>query len=98
MKETYHDKQQKIIIDSSANKLNVSLETADWLFKRQEEILKQMREDLKEESNMFSSEHIHNKVLTLTSEHPYYEDHFERNSKLRFIHLVKVIEIRKKNW
>ena len=66
------------MIDSSANELKVSRETADQLFKRQEESLKNMREDLHEKSNMFSSEHIQNEVLTLTSEHPSSADKFER--------------------
>ena len=30
---------------------------------------------------MFSSEHIRNEVLIITSEHPYSEDHFERKFK-----------------
>ena len=30
------------------------------------------------ESNMFSSEHLQNEVLTITSEHPYYEYNSER--------------------
>ena len=34
------------MIDSSANELNVSRETYDQTFKRQEEIMKQMRDDL----------------------------------------------------
>ena len=38
-----------------------------------------MREDLKENSNMISSEHIKNGVLNITSEHPSSEYHFERN-------------------
>ena len=37
-----------------------------------------MREFLKERSNMFSSEHIQNKVLTVTSENLSSVDHFER--------------------
>ena len=78
MIETYHDKQHRIMINSSANKLNVSRETADQLYKTQEEILNQLREDLKEKSNMFSSEHIQNEVLTLTSKHTSSEDKFER--------------------
>ena len=49
-------------------------------------------------SSIFSSEHIQNEVITLTSEHTYYDDHFERNSKLIFIHLVKVLKNKKKNW
>ena len=55
MRETYHDKQHKIMVDSSANKLKVSRETADQLYNRQEDILQNMREDLKEKSSMFSS-------------------------------------------
>ena len=31
----------------------------------------------KEESNMLYSEHIENEDITLTSETPYYENHFE---------------------
>ena len=81
MIETCHNKQHKIIIDSSANELKVSRETADQLFKRQEESLKNMREDLHEKSNMFSSEHIQNEVLTLTFEHPSSADKFERKSQ-----------------
>ena len=46
------------MIDSSANELKVSRETADQIFLRQVKSLKHMREDLKEKSNMFSSEHF----------------------------------------
>ena len=53
------------MIDSSANELNMSQETYDQLFKRQEDCLQQIIEDLKEKSNMFSSEHIQNKAITL---------------------------------
>ena len=62
----------------------MSLETSDQLFKRQEEILKQMREELKEKSNMFSSEHIENKVLTIiTCENTSLEYHFESKFQAR---------------
>ena len=47
----YHDKQQKMMIDSSANELNASQETSDKQFKIQEDSLMQMREDLKEKIN-----------------------------------------------
>ena len=61
-----------------------------------------MREDLKEKSNMFSSEHIENKVLTTICEHPSSEYHFEskvlanislsdqKNEKLIIIDRVQV--------
>ena len=32
---------------------------------------------------MLSSEHIKNKVLTITSEHPYSEDQFERKFQVK---------------
>ena len=35
------------------------------------------------ESNMFSSEHIQNEVLTVASENPSYEDNFERKFQAR---------------
>ena len=40
--------------------------------------MEHMREELKEKSNMLSSEHIQNKVLTLTFEHPSSVNQFER--------------------
>ena len=43
----------------------MSRETYDQLFKIQEDSLQQIREDLKEKTNTFSSEHIQNKVITL---------------------------------
>ena len=43
LRETYPNKKQKIIIDSSSNELKVSQEKAGQLFKRQEYILQQMR-------------------------------------------------------
>ena len=65
MRETYHDKQHKIMIDSSANELQVSWDTAEQIFRRQEDSLQQMREDLKLKSSMFSSEHIQTEVINL---------------------------------
>ena len=62
MLETYHDKQHKIVIDSSANELKVPRETDYQFLKRQEEILKQMRDDLDEISKMSSSEHFERKI------------------------------------
>ena len=80
LREIYHEKQHKIMIDSSPNKLEVSRETSDHLFKIQEYSIQQMRKYLKEKSNMFSSENIQNKVIIL------------RNPKLRFLHLIKVLK------
>ena len=65
LRETYHYKQHKIVIDLSANELKVSRDTAGQLFKRQEDILQHMREELKEKSNMLSSEYIQYNVITL---------------------------------
>ena len=69
--------------------------TIDWFFIQRTEVvtrnnsyffktrknLQQLREYLKSKSNMFSSEHIQNEVLTITSEHPYSEDHFYSKSQ-----------------
>ena len=44
------------MIYSSANELKVSQEKYYRIFERQEEIMKKMREDLEEKSNMFLSE------------------------------------------
>ena len=52
-RDTYHNKQHKINIDSSSNELQVSRQRADHIFKRQEYSLHQMREDLREKSSMF---------------------------------------------
>ena len=52
---------KKIMIDSSANELNLSRETADQRFERKEESLKHMREYLKENLSIFSSEHFKSK-------------------------------------
>ena len=45
--------------------------------------MQQLREYLKEKSNMFLSEHIKYNVLTITSENPYTEDRFERKSQAK---------------
>ena len=66
------------MIDSSANELKVSQETDDQLFKRQECSLQHIWEDLKEIPKTFSSVPIQNEVLTITSEHPYSINHFEK--------------------
>ena len=52
------------MIDSSPNELKVLQETSDSFFKRQEEIMKQMRHDIYEKSNIFSSEHFKRKFKT----------------------------------
>ena len=41
---------------------------------------------------MFSSEHIQNKVLTITSEHPYSEVHFERKSQTNIFSFDQIFE------
>ena len=46
-------------------------------------------------SDMFSPEQIQNEVHTINSEHPYYEDHFERKSRSIFLHLIKVLKERR---
>ena len=51
-----------------------------------------MREYLKEKSNIFSSEHIQNEVLTIKSEHPSYSDHFERKFQAKISSTDKSIE------
>ena len=53
------------MIDSSANELKVSQETADQLFKRQKEIMQQTREIIKVKSKMLLLEHIKDKVIDL---------------------------------
>ena len=50
------------MIDISANELKVSQETDDNIFKRQGESLKHMREYLKENLSIFSSEHFKSKL------------------------------------
>ena len=49
------------MIDSSAKELRVSQETACQFFKIQEEVIKQMRYDLYQKSNMLSSEYFKRK-------------------------------------
>ena len=39
LKETYHDKEHKTMIDSSANELKMSQKKPDQLFKRQHDSL-----------------------------------------------------------
>ena len=51
----------------------------------------------KEGSNMFSSEHIQNKVLTITSEHPYSGVHFERKFQTNIFSSDQSFEKYKKN-
>ena len=41
------------------------------------DLLQHLREDLEDKSTFSSSEHIENKVLTITSESPSSEDHFD---------------------
>ena len=56
-----------------------------------------MREYLKEKSNIFSSEHIRNEVLTIKSEHPSYSDHFDRKFQFKISTYEKSVENQKKN-
>ena len=46
---------------------------------------------------MFSSEHIQNEVLAITSEHPYSEDHFDRKLQANMSPSDKKIGKNKKN-
>ena len=41
---------------------------------------------------MFSSEHIQNEVLTITSEHPCSEDHFEIKIQAKFDKYDQIFE------
>ena len=77
LSEIYHEKQQKIMIYSSANALKVSRETAYQIFKRQEKSLNQMRDELDGKSKMLSSEHFKSKFKRNIS--PY--DFFLKNRK-----------------
>ena len=43
---------------------------------------------------MFSSKHIQNKVLAITSEHPYSEDHFERKFQAKIYSSDQIFEIK----
>ena len=61
--------------------MKLSREKCDQFFKRQEEVLQHLREDLKEKSIMNSSEHIENEVLTITYEHTSSEYHFKIKSQ-----------------
>ena len=56
-----------------------------------------MREYLKEKPIMFSSKHIQNELLTITSENPSSEDHFEKKTKAIFLHIIKALNNQKKN-
>ena len=47
---------------------------------------------LKLKLNMFSSEHIKNEVLTITSEHPFSEDNFERKLQVKLYLSNKMFE------
>ena len=64
-------------------------------FKSQEENMKQIREDLKVKSHMFSSEHIKNVLLIINFEHEYSKDHFERNFKAKIFHLIILLKNKK---
>ena len=50
------------------------------------------------ESNMFSSEHIQYELPTITSEHPYSEDQFERNFQAKISPSDQSFEKNNKNW
>ena len=39
---------------------------------------------------------IQNEVLTISSEHPYDEDHFEKNPKPSFLYLIEDMKNKKK--
>ena len=51
----------------------------------------------KEGSKMFSSEHIKDKVLTITSEHPSYENNFERKFQAKIYYFDQIFEKKKNN-
>ena len=51
-----------------------------------------MREDLKEKSKVFSSKHIQNEVLNITSKHPSYKDHFERKFQTKISPSDQILE------
>ena len=59
--------------------------------------MKHLIEDLKEKSNMFSAEHIQNEVLNITSEHPFFEYHFERKLQAKISPSDQSLKNKKKN-
>ena len=69
------------MIDSLAKEMKLSREKYDQFLKIQEEGLQHLREDLEDKSTFSSSEHIENKVLTITYEHPSSEYHFKIKSQ-----------------
>ena len=50
------------------------------------------------EPNKFSSEHIKNEVLNITSKHPSYEDKFERKFQAKIYPSDKSKKNKKNNW
>ena len=49
------------------------------------------------EANQFSTEHIENEMIILTSEHLSFKDSFERKFIQRFIHMTNMFKNKKNN-
>ena len=63
--------------DFFESKLRDKFDKYDQMFEQPKEKLIELKRKQKMEPNNFSSEHIENYVLTITSETTYYEDCFE---------------------
>ena len=64
--------------DNFERNFQANMYPPDHIFDQPEEKLIELKGKQKMEPNKFPSEHIKNEVLTLTSEHPSYDDNFER--------------------
>ena len=67
----------------SERKLQANIYPSDQIFKKEQEELIEFNEKQNDKLRKFSSEHIQNEVLTLTSGTLYSEDWFERKSQAK---------------
>ena len=70
--------------DHFERKFQAKISPPDQIFEKQEEELIEFKGKHHDELGKFSSGPIQNEVLTITSEYPYFEDHFEIKFQAKF--------------
>ena len=78
-------------------KLQYKIYPSDQSFEKREEEFIDFKEEHHNTFRKYSSGPIQNEVITLTSEHLSSEDHFEKNSKTRFLHIIKSLSNQNNN-
>ena len=81
--------------DQFESKFQAKIYIYEKVIGKPEEYLIEFKEDHHYELIKFSSEPIQNEVLIINYEHTSSAYHFERKSKLRFLHMRKVLENQK---